>query len=350
MRSGERRLITETWEMHSSPQVQAYIAKEVGRPCKQWIHEVLACKREAERVKLRTPDFVLLPDVESVGKRLKSDLRIADTLTSVTTHFLKRADSLDSSKTCDKLPEKIPDYPESRRQSRPKRPNAQISLYNLSGLQNSINSPNHNPNPHLNTHLNPHLNLPLAAVTSNPISPYNPHQAHQTFHWLAVATDTNLRTLRDLRGCHAPMLQSLYTRTCQRIQEETGVDQAQIMAYLHYPPSVYQLHVHFKHLAGPGVSHDTLRVHSLPTVLNNLTIDPEYYAKSQLQMPVYIHTELYQAMDQASMTGLIRALEQSAKQPAKQPPTITALPGSTQCTPEKTKESSTHSAMPVPPL
>ena len=118
----------------------------------------------------------------------------------------------------------------------------------------------------------------------------------QCFHWLAVATDTNLRTMRDLRGCHLPMLQSLYSLTCQRIQEETGVDSGQIMAYVHYPPSVYQLHVHFKHLAGPGVFHDTLRVHSLPTIINNLKIDSEYYAKSSLQLPVYVHTDLYMAL------------------------------------------------------
>jgi hypothetical protein len=55
--------------------------------------------------------------------------------------------------------------------------------------------------------------------------------------------------------------------------------------------------VHFKHLAAPGMSHDTLRVHPLQTILNNLEIDPEYYARSFLQMPVYTHTELHLALD-----------------------------------------------------
>lgn len=293
MRSGERRLITETSEMHRSAPVQAYISKEVSRPCKQWIHEVLACKREAERVKLRTLDFVLLPDVESVGKRLKADLRIADALTTPpTAHFLKRADSFDPERASDHLFE-------SRRQGRTKRPSAPISIYNIQSAPDP-QAPPQTAISQCQTHQAHQSNQTLQTHQSNQTHPSNPtHQPHQTFHWLAVATDTNLRTLRDLRGCHAQMLQSLYTRTCQRIQEETGVDQAQIMAYLHYPPSVYQLHVHFKHLAGPGMSHDTLRVHPLPTVLNNLRIDPEYYARSHLQMPVYMHTELYQALEQA---------------------------------------------------
>jgi m7GpppX diphosphatase len=224
MRTGERRLITETPEMHTSHPMQSYISKEVSRPCKQWIHEVLSCRREAERVKLRTPDFVLLPDVECIGKRPRND----------TKHPLLLI--LDQG-----------------RQWRAKRP------------------------------------------------------PETCFHWLAVATDTNLRTLRDLRGGHVPMLQSLYTQTCQRIQEETGVEPNQIMAYIHYPPSVYQLHVHFKHLAwGP---HDTLRVHPLPAIINNLRIDPDYYTKSLLQVPVYTHTDLYLALGPDPQIETVREIE-----------------------------------------
>ncbi len=74
-----------------------------------------------------------------------------------------------------------------------------------------------------------------------------------------------------------------------------GVDPSQIIAYVHYPPSVYQLHVHFKHVAG---GHDTLRLHPLPTIINNLTIDPEYYSKSHIQLPVYAHTGLYTALQE----------------------------------------------------
>jgi hypothetical protein len=115
-------------------------------------------------------------------------------------------------------------------------------------------------------------------------------------HWLAVATDTTLRTLRDLRGHHVPMLISLYTQTCQKIHEETGISHDQIMAYVHYPPSVYQLHIHFKHPIGPHISHDSFRIHPLTTVINNLKIDSDYYAKSILQLPVYSHTDLYAAL------------------------------------------------------
>ena len=244
MRAGERHLITETPEMHSSQSMQAYISKEVNRPCKQWIHEVLDCRREAERVKLRTPDFVLLPDVECVGKRPRQD-QVMTVSTLMTPHIGRRlsAGSALSTGTPHTADFFIKDT-DARKQWRMKR------------------------------------------------APPTTH----CLHWLAVATDTNLRTLRDLRGCHADMIQTMYTKTCQRIHEETGIDTKQIMAYVHYPPSVYQLHVHFKHMAGSGLSHDTLRMHPLPSIINNLRIDPDYYAKSRLQMPVYVHSDLYTAL------------------------------------------------------
>jgi m7GpppX diphosphatase len=178
----QRRLISETPEIHK--RLQGYIQREVARPCKQWIHEVIAEKREKERVKLRTPEFVLLPDVKTTTKKWDE----------------------------------------------------------------------------------------------------------KKFHWLALATDTEIRTLRDLRGKHLPILKNIQKQASEKIKEETGLDPEQVMAYIHYPPSVYQLHIHFKHPIG---THDTLRMHSLANVINNLELDPDYYLKSTLQMPVYVNSDMY---------------------------------------------------------
>ena len=215
MRMGERRLVLETPEMHASDPMQSYITREVSRPCKQWIHDVLSNRREADRVILRTPDFVLLPDVDTVQKRRPP--------TDALVVWGEKRFATD-------------------RRWRPKRP-----------------------------------------------SP-------PSFHWLAVATDTGLRTLRDLRGCHIPMLTQLYQQACQRIKEDSGVDPEQVMAYIHYPPSVYQLHVHFKYPVSHTAPHDTFRIHPLANIINNLHIDSDYYGKSLLQLPVYQNTELYSAL------------------------------------------------------
>ena len=133
--------------MHGSGPMQANISREVAKPCKQWVHEVLGSKRETDRIKLRTPDFVLLPDVDAFYKRPKPSPFLWQEVT----------------------------------RWRARRP---------------------------------------------------------AFHWLAVVNDTSLRTIRDLRGEHIPMLVRLYHTCCQKIREETGVSSDQVMAYIHYPPSV----------------------------------------------------------------------------------------------------------------
>ena len=64
MSSQERvRFLVETGEMHASAETKAFIEQEVERPSKQWVGEVMQSSRESEFVKLRTEDFVLLPDI-----------------------------------------------------------------------------------------------------------------------------------------------------------------------------------------------------------------------------------------------------------------------------------------------
>ena len=242
--------------MHFSPSMQSYIAQEVARPCKQWIHEVLCSQRETERVKLRTPHFVLLPDVDTVPSQVFSRLildRQTERWQQVATQGTNASYRIGTTYSFNTKKTQCKDDAATPKQT-------------CSGWLQPIERRWRNRKP-------PH---PL--------------------HWLAVATDTSLRTLRDLRGCHIPMLITLYTQTCQKIHEETGTPMDQIMAYVHYPPSVYQLHIHFKHPVGPHVSHDSFRIHPLASIINNLKIDSDYYAKSIIQLPVYSHTELYTAL------------------------------------------------------
>ena len=278
--SNERRLVTESPHTHSSARMQAYIAKEAVRPCKQWIHEVLSAKREAERVKLRTSTFVLLPDVDCINKRVK---RQEDTFPITNPLFFWQG-----------------------------------------GERGRVRRHSH------------YINSNSTVINSTP-----------TFHWLAVVVDTNLRTLRDLRGEHVAMLQDLHAQCCQKIFEECGTEAGQIMAYVHYPPSVYQLHIHFKHLSGHNVFHATFRVHPLLSIINNLKIDPDFYRKSHLQLPVYVHTDLYAAL----VTDLPEISEISEITEITEEPiqtcSDTTFPGSTPSTPDATSGRASPSATPA---
>jgi hypothetical protein len=49
---------------------------------------------------------------------------------------------------------------------------------------------------------------------------------------------------------------------------------------------VYQLHVHFAFPYGQNIHRDAYRVHNLRAVIENLELDPDYYAKITLHMAI----------------------------------------------------------------
>lgn len=107
-----------------------------------------------------------------------------------------------------------------------------------------------------------------------------------TVNWLSIVQDTSVRTLRDLNGSHVPMLKRMRELCMTSIEKMVGVPQDQVLAYIHYPPSVYQLHVHFSFPYGQYYHRDAFRVHNLGTVINNLELDPDYYTKITLFLAI----------------------------------------------------------------
>ena len=263
----------ESPEMHTSPKMQEYIDTEVSRPCKQWVQEVINSKRETERVRLRTEHYVLLPDIETNYKRAYFRIGTNENPGPATNR---------TGPALSECPTPINQAP-------------------------TLHNPTQNPtlwSPGFRSDQRPDAKTDLRVdlksnFTDNRLRidrRWRARKTHAQLHWLAVVTDTRLRTLRDLRGEHIPILQQMYVQCCAKIHEETGISADQIMAYIHYPPSVYQLHVHFKHPIGLYYSHDIFRIHPLPYIINNLQVDPEYYARSPLLLPVYPSTELYTAL------------------------------------------------------
>ena len=126
------------------------------------------------------------------------------------------------------------------------------------------------------------------------------YQQHKrVLNWLSISSDRQLRTLRDLRGHHVPMLTRMLRQCMSAIEAHTGIPKEKVMAYVHYPPSVYQLHVHFSYPYGQYCHRDTYRVHSLEGIINNLQVDPDYYVKSTLTLALYKQSLHYAALTAA---------------------------------------------------
>ena len=217
------RLVYETPELHLAADTQAFVAQEVERPSKCWVREVIAAARESEHVRVRTPDFVLLPDLQR------------------------------------RRPSTMPHWKEQDRCMAMRRIEASSSF--------------------------------MTHTVNHQVGP-------RRLNWLAITTDPSLRSIRDLRPRHMPMLERMQRICLNAMRKELGIEEDQVMVFANYPPSVYQLHFHFTVPFAQPSPYDAFRMHPLTTILNNLRLCPEYYRLSTFRIPVHVASDLYAALCQ----------------------------------------------------
>lgn len=98
---------------------------------------------------------------------------------------------------------------------------------------------------------------------------------------LGLCHRTDVKSLRDLRGEHVPMLRAMASKAREVMRERYGVGTESVRAFVHYPPQFYHFHAHFTHVAVEIGTH-TERAHLLDDVIENLERDSEHYAKCGL--------------------------------------------------------------------
>ena len=101
-------------------------------------------------------------------------------------------------------------------------------------------------------------------------------QHSQDERFLVIFKDTSLKTIRELRCKHVPLLQHVGATVTQYMQEN-GFET--FAMYFHYLPSVFQLHLHVNTQSGSeGKPND--RIQPLQAVVRNLKFDSEHYAQA----------------------------------------------------------------------
>lgn len=127
------------------------------------------------------------------------------------------------------------------------------------------------------------------------------------FNWMIIVTDPTLRNIRDLRACHIPLLQNIMKLGIKRVRTDfPQILEEDIMIYANYPPSVHRLHFHICCPFFYASAFDAFRMHPLRSIINNLVIDPEYYAISTFTVPLHENApllEVYRNIDQDKLPG-----------------------------------------------
>lgn len=102
-------------------------------------------------------------------------------------------------------------------------------------------------------------------------------------HLLGLVHDrVALKTVRDLRGEHLPMLKMMRAEGYSVASERFGIPGSQVRAYFHYIPTFFHLHVHFDHVGAQTATHQVGKAILLDDVILWLESDAEYFRKTTL--------------------------------------------------------------------
>lgn len=102
---------------------------------------------------------------------------------------------------------------------------------------------------------------------------------------LAIVKQREILSLRDVTHDHLNLLTSILDNGINTIEIKYGISKSRIRAYVHYHPTFWHLHVHFKLVE--NISHYEFdRIHNVFTILQNIQIKPNYYQSSSLQISV----------------------------------------------------------------
>lgn len=122
------------------------------------------------------------------------------------------------------------------------------------------------------------------------------HESVDDLYCLAILKDKNISSLRDIRGSHLDMLKGLL-QECQKVIGETyGVTSDMTRCFFHYQPQFYHAHIHFTRIHNE-IGAQVERGHLIFDVIQNLEMDPDYYAKRTITYALKVSDPLYHRID-----------------------------------------------------
>lgn len=86
-------------------------------------------------------------------------------------------------------------------------------------------------------------------------------QKVESLYLVAIVNDRSLKSLRDLKGKHLPLLNNILNKGLSSIKAKYGVKSDK--------PSYYHLHIHFTHIRFDAPGSDVMRAHLLSDVIDN---------------------------------------------------------------------------------
>ncbi|XP_061396980.1 m7GpppX diphosphatase [Musca vetustissima] len=120
----------------------------------------------------------------------------------------------------------------------------------------------------------------------------------ENLYVLAITHKHDIKSIRDLNASHLPLLRNIRNRTSEAVEKRYGLAASQLRMYFHYQPSFYHLHLHINPIRNdaPGIWCE--KSHMLDTVINNLELMSDYYARATLPFVLYEGNKLLELYEE----------------------------------------------------
>lgn len=115
---------------------------------------------------------------------------------------------------------------------------------------------------------------------------------------LAICHRRDIRSLRDLDDSHLTLLKNIMTKGTKAIKDKFKKMKGQLRSYVHYQPTFYHFHVHFK-VVDLNDYEATDRDNLLSNIINNISMNKDYYKKATLTYPLAVSSPLYKELKKA---------------------------------------------------
>ena len=110
------------------------------------------------------------------------------------------------------------------------------------------------------------------------------HPSVMDLYCLGLCQRKDVRSMRDLRAEHLPMLRAMLRVARDVIARVYGVHEEDMRVFVHYPPQFYHFHVHYQALSAQEVGCQTERAHLLEDIIDNIERDGDFYAKANISV------------------------------------------------------------------
>jgi m7GpppX diphosphatase len=107
-------------------------------------------------------------------------------------------------------------------------------------------------------------------------------QRSDKLYCLAMVAQRGIACLRDLTDTHLPLLRHIREHVAKAIATNYNVPANKLRLFVHYQPTYYHFHVHVVHTSLFLAGFNASKAHLLADVIDNLTLDGNYYAKRTL--------------------------------------------------------------------